>query len=105
MVWGNYGELPNDLKAGDLIDSIEEYAPLGDDYSLRADGYNIKAFVGEVFNFNLLKYDVWVMLAMIIFMGFSLASGLGVYWFVGALFSIVQTVIMQTLAAKKKNKK
>ena len=52
-----------------------------------------------------MKIFTYVMMIMIIIMGFSLASGLGVYWFVGALFSIVQTVIMQTLAAKKKNKK
>ena len=52
-----------------------------------------------------MKIFTYAMMIMIIIMGFSLASGLGVYWLVGALFSIAQTVIMQTLAAKKKNKK
>ena len=47
----------------------------------------------------------WVMLAMIIFMGFSLASGMGVYWFIGALFSIAQTLITQSIMAKKKKEK
>lgn len=71
-VWGNYGELPNELTAGDSIDSIEEYVPMGEEYTLRAEGYHIKAFVGEEFNFNLLKYDVWVMLAMILILsGFT----------------------------------
>ena len=43
----------------------------------------------------------WVMLAMIIFMGFSLASGMGVYWFVGALFSVAQTLITQAITSRK----
>ena len=47
----------------------------------------------------------WVMLAMIIFMGFSLASGMGVYWFIGALFSIAQTLITQAIAARKKKER
>ena len=47
----------------------------------------------------------WVMLAMIIFMGFSLASGMGVYWFIGALFSIAQTLITQTIASHKKKER
>ncbi|MBR0295762.1 MAG: membrane protein insertase YidC [Bacilli bacterium] len=47
----------------------------------------------------------WVMLAMIIFMGFSLASGMGVYWLIGALFSVAQTLITQMIMAKKAKKK
>ena len=47
----------------------------------------------------------WVMLAMIIFMGFSLASGMGVYWLIGALFSIAQTLITQTIVEHKKKEK
>ena len=71
-VWGNYGELPGELRAGDSIESIEVYSPMGDDYILRADNYHIKAFVGKEFDFNLLKYDVWVMLAMILILsGFT----------------------------------
>lgn len=50
-----------------------------------------------------MKMFTWVMLIMIIFMGFSLASGLGIYWLIGAVFSIVQTVITQ-IASNKKQK-
>ena len=44
---------------------------------------------------NRMKWFTYIMLAMIIFMGFSLASGMGIYWLFGALFSIAQTLIMQ----------
>ena len=50
-----------------------------------------------------MKWFTYIMLAMIIFMGFSLASGMGVYWFFGAIFSIAQTLI--TTSITKKNKK
>lgn len=49
-----------------------------------------------------MKYFTYGMMIMIIIMGFTLASGLGVYWFVGALFSIAQTIITQKVTAKKK---
>lgn len=52
-----------------------------------------------------MKYFTYGMMIMIIIMGFTLASGLGVYWFVGALFSIVQTIITQKVSAKKKGNK
>ena len=41
---------------------------------------------------------------MIIFMGFSLASGMGIYWLFGALFSIAQTLIMQAVNDRKSRK-
>ena len=47
----------------------------------------------------------WVMLAMIIFMGFSLASGMGVYWLIGAVFSVAQTLITQVIVERKKKEK
>ena len=47
----------------------------------------------------------WVMLAMIIFMGFSLASGMGVYWFIGAIFSVAQTLITQSIMSHKKKER
>ena len=46
----------------------------------------------------------YIMLVMIIVMGFSLASGMGVYWLVGALFSIAQTFIMQAINDRKSKK-
>ena len=40
---------------------------------------------------NIISY---VMLVMIIIMGFTLPAAMGVYWFIGALFSLVQSVVM-----------
>ncbi len=54
---------------------------------------------------NNMKIFTWVMMIMIIIMGFSLASGMGVYWFVGALFSIAQTLITQSITKKKGKRK
>lgn len=56
-------------------------------------------------NDKTMKIVSWVMVIFIIIMGFSLPSAMGVYWFVGALISIAQTVIMQTVIAHKNNNK
>ncbi|MCR5505911.1 MAG: membrane protein insertase YidC [Bacilli bacterium] len=56
-------------------------------------------------NNNRMKWFTYIMLAMIIFMGFSLASAMGVYWLVGALISIVQTLITHAIQNKKQNAK
>ena len=53
---------------------------------------------------NRMKWFTYIMLAMIIFMGFTIVSAMGVYWFVGAIFSVVQTLIMQAIAARRKKK-
>mgnify|MGYP003310431234 CR=1 FL=1 len=42
-----------------------------------------------------MKWFGYIMLVIIIIMGFTLPAGMGVYWLAGALFSIVQTVITQ----------
>ena len=52
-----------------------------------------------------MKIFTYVMLAMIIFMGFSLVSAMGIYWFIGAIFSIGQTLITQVIMEKKSKKK
>ena len=54
---------------------------------------------------NKTKWFTYIMLAMIIIMGFSLVSALGVYWLVGALFSIGQTLITHAIMNRKSNKK
>lgn len=54
---------------------------------------------------NKMKWFTYIMLAMIIFMGFSLVSALGVYWLVGALFSIAQTLITHAITERKNHKK
>ena len=52
-----------------------------------------------------MKIFTYVMLAMIIFMGFTIVSAMGVYWFIGALVSIAQTLIMQRINDSKKRSK
>ena len=51
----------------------------------------------------------YVMLAVIIFMGFSLPAAMGVYWFIGALVSLAQSLLTQAFVSaagkKKKHKK
>ncbi len=54
---------------------------------------------------NKTKWFTYIMLAMIIFMGFSLVSSLGVYWLVGAMFSIGQTLITHAIMNRKQNTK
>ena len=51
---------------------------------------------------NKMKWFTYIMLALIIFMGFSLAAAMGIYWFFGAIFSIIQTLIMQVWMKRKK---
>lgn len=45
----------------------------------------------------------YVMLIMIIVMGFTLPAAMGVYWLVGALFSLLQTVVTQLLIKDRKH--
>ena len=50
----------------------------------------------------------WVMYGMMVFtiiMGFFLPSAMAVYWFIGALISMVQTAITQAVIAKQDKKK
>ncbi len=54
---------------------------------------------------NNMKMFTYIMMAMIIFMGFTLPSAMGVYWFVGALFSIIQTLIVEWVTQKRTKKK
>ena len=54
---------------------------------------------------NNMKLFTYVMMAMIIFMGFTLPSAMGVYWFVGALFSIVQTLVVEKINSARAKKK
>ena len=45
------------------------------------------------------------MCVMIIFMGFSLASGMVIYWIAGSIWSIAQTLIIELISYLKNNKK
>ena len=54
---------------------------------------------------NKMKWFTYIMMIMIIIMGFSLVSAMGVYWFVGALFQIAQTLITQAITHKRAKEK
>ena len=54
---------------------------------------------------NKMKWFTYIMMVFIIIMGFSLASAMGVYWFIGALISIGQTLITNAVAERRRNKK
>jgi YidC/Oxa1 family membrane protein insertase len=49
-----------------------------------------------------MKWFSNIMLIMIVVMGFSLPAAMGVYWFIGAIISVIQTLIMQTIMARNK---
>lgn len=52
-----------------------------------------------------MKWFGYIMLVFIIIMGFTLPAGMGVYWFAGALFSIVQTIVTQIIISHQMKKK
>src|SRR5574344_143447 len=54
---------------------------------------------------NKMKWFTYIMLAMIIFMGFSLASGMGAYWLFGAMYSIVQSLVTHLITERKTKKR
>lgn len=48
-----------------------------------------------------MKYVQWGMTIFIILSGFMLPAAMGVYWFAGAIFSIIQTLLIQLVFNKK----
>jgi len=54
---------------------------------------------------NKMKWFTYIMLAMIIFMGFSLASGMGAYWLFGAVYSIVQSLVTHLITERNTKKR
>lgn len=52
-----------------------------------------------------MKWVQWGMTIFIIIMGFSLPAAMGVYWFAGALFSVIQTLIIHFAFVHKKGAK
>ena len=52
-----------------------------------------------------MKIVTYAMMIMIIVMGFSLASAMGVYWFIGAIISIIQTLVTQAIIARQSKEK
>ena len=52
-----------------------------------------------------MKIVQWVMTIMVIFMGFTLPSAMGVYWFCGAIFSIIQTLLLHFILINREKKR
>lgn len=53
---------------------------------------------------NTMKWVSYGMLAFTIIMGFALPAAMGIYWAIGALISMIQTVITQSIMAKNQAK-
>jgi len=53
---------------------------------------------------NTMKWVSYGMLIFTIVMGFALPAAMGVYWAIGALISMIQTVITQAVMSKKQDK-
>jgi YidC/Oxa1 family membrane protein insertase len=45
------------------------------------------------------KYMTYGMMIFVVIMGWSLPAGMGIYWFISAVISIVQTVMMEAIQA------
>ncbi len=54
---------------------------------------------------SMMKWMPLIMMVMIIFMGLTLPAAMGIYWFFGALISIIQTVLTEIYQSTRKNKK
>ncbi|MDR0934954.1 MAG: membrane protein insertase YidC [Erysipelotrichaceae bacterium] len=54
---------------------------------------------------NKMKWFTIIMLVFMIFMGFSLASGMVVYWIAGSIWAIAQTLIIELINHIRKNNK
>ena len=52
-----------------------------------------------------MKMVTYMMMIIIIFMGFSLASAMGVYWFIGAVISVIQTLVTQAIIHRRPKEK
>ena len=51
-----------------------------------------------------LKYTQWIMTIFIVIMGFTLPSAMGVYWFAGAIISIIQSIVIHYIFIVRSNK-
>ncbi len=53
---------------------------------------------------NTMKWFTIIMVIMIVFMGFTLASGMVIYWIAGSIWAIAQTLIIELINKQKNNK-
>lgn len=51
-----------------------------------------------------MKIMTYVMMAFVIIMGWSLPAGMGIYWFIGAIVSIFQSLLTEYLQARSRRK-
>lgn len=51
-----------------------------------------------------MKYMTYGMLIFVVIMGFQLPTGMGIYWFLGALISIIQSIVMEAVQSKHRHK-
>ena len=51
-----------------------------------------------------MKYMTYGMLIFVVIMGFQLPAGMGIYWFIGAIISIIQSLIMEAVQTKNRHK-
>lgn len=52
-----------------------------------------------------LKYTQWIMTIFIVIMGFTLPSAMGVYWFAGAIISIIQSIVIHYIFIVRSNRR
>lgn len=52
-----------------------------------------------------LKYTQWIMTFFIVIMGFTLPSAMGVYWFAGAIISIIQSIVIHYIFIVRSNRR
>lgn len=51
-----------------------------------------------------MKFMTYGMLIFVVIMGFQLPTGMGIYWFLGAIISIIQSIIMEVVQTKNRHK-
>lgn len=60
---------------------------------------------GQVMDPNkTMKIMTYVMMAFVIFMGWNLPTGMGIYWFIGAIISILQSMLTEAIQAKSRHR-
>ena len=51
-----------------------------------------------------MKITTYVMMAFVLFMGWSLPVGMGIYWFIGAIISILQSLLTEAIQARVRHR-
>jgi YidC/Oxa1 family membrane protein insertase len=51
-----------------------------------------------------MKIMTYVMMVFIVIMGWNLPAGMGIYWLIGAVISVAQTVAMELVQTHSRHK-